>query len=59
VVTKLYRKCACGETAHDLRYELLGAGLGRFMFACRNCGNPARDRNGNVRVQVPSYAVKS
>ncbi len=31
----IYRKCACGETAHDLRAPVGGE---RWSYASRNCG---------------------
>jgi hypothetical protein len=55
VTNKIYRKCVCGETAHDLKYQLAReyggpAGSGRFVYACRNCGSLAKDRHGDVKI---------
>jgi len=40
-VKTIYRKCPCGETAHDFTFymatEKRPAG---FAYACRNCHNP-------------------
>lgn len=34
----VYRKCACGETAHDARFAFEDAvGLKLFYYPCRNC----------------------
>lgn len=35
----IYRKCACGETAHDFRLIPTETG-GRYVYACRNCRSP-------------------
>lgn len=45
---KIYRKCSCGETAHDRRANL-NDGRWSYTWACRNCGKLALDRRGNVR----------
>ncbi len=42
----LYRKCACGETAHDSKYQIPER---RFVWACRNCGTLALDRKGQIK----------
>ena len=40
----VYRKCPCGETAHDYKGELTPRVQGRtdigghLIYACRNCG---------------------
>lgn len=44
---KIYRKCSCGETAHDARWDVA---LKAFVYACRNCGALARDARGDVRM---------
>jgi hypothetical protein len=44
----VYRKCTCGETAHDLKYQ---ANLRRFVWACRNCSALALNRKGLVKQQ--------
>lgn len=53
----IYRACACGETAHDYKYQLAaeygGApGTGRYVWGCRNCGTLARDRKGEIKANV-------
>lgn len=42
----IYRRCACGETAHDARYEI---STRTYTWGCRNCGELAR-RDGRVRI---------
>jgi hypothetical protein len=53
VTTTIYRKCTCRETAHDLKFELAAhnaSSKDRYVFACRNCGELARDRKGTVKL---------
>lgn len=42
---KIYRDCACGETAHDAKFIVA---TGPWVWKCRNCGALARDRRGAV-----------
>lgn len=44
---KIYRRCPCGETAHDPRYDIA---LDAIVWACRNCAALAKNRYGDVRV---------
>lgn len=56
---KIYRKCKCGETAHDMKFEFAAhnaSGKDRYVFACRNCGELALDRKGDVRLYTPVHA---
>ena len=48
----IYRKCVCGETAHDAHYLATPAapGGGRWRWLCRNCRKPALNRDGTVKV---------
>jgi len=61
---KIYRKCPCGETAHDQKYQLpaeFGAAPGipgRFVWACRNCGALARDRKGAIKWRHGSWVTR-
>ena len=48
----IYRKCACGETAHDCKWDIMRKA---FVWACRNCGTLANDRRGQVREYRPDY----
>lgn len=62
---KIYRKCGCGETAHDSKYQRGpeyggNPGAGRIVWACRNCGELARDRKGAVKCRlVAEYESRS
>lgn len=44
----IYRKCLCGETAHDAIYQIVER---RFVWACRNCRSLARTRNGETKCK--------
>ncbi len=49
--TKIYRKCSCGETAHDMRAERLAGGW-RYVYPCRNCGKLAVNRAGLTKSHL-------
>lgn len=51
---KLYRKCKCGETVHHAKWhrDASAPGGGTWTWNCRNCGAPARDRSGGVKVMT-------
>jgi hypothetical protein len=54
-VSTIYRKCKCGETAHDYKYQSareLNATHGRGVWACRNCGALAKDRRGQIKFRA-------
>lgn len=51
----VYRKCACGETAHDAKYQIAER---RIVWACRNCGALARDRKGQIKHIESGPAVR-
>lgn len=42
----VYRKCSCGETAHDASYVGFKGdeGTNLFVYKCRNCGELAKFR---------------
>jgi hypothetical protein len=46
----IYRKCECGETAHDYDYDIARKA---FVWRCRNCRKLALDRHGQVREYRP------
>lgn len=53
-MTTIYRKCECGETAHDYKYQTaqeLKADAGRGVWACRNCGKLALTRARKIKVR--------
>lgn len=54
----IYRKCSCGETAHD--YTGRDTADGRLIFACRNCRAERipRKRSRKEPSQMKPYLIR-